>query len=486
MADSISTMSPQQKEVYFGKIQELLNNNNQLWKWFEKRGAEGGSAPAAGSTTAPTESRHFVVHTARNAGGGFIAPESTYPYSGNQTYKRGSYIGRTMHMSASVSTLAIRNTSNDAASYARALIESSTRLGNDFNVRLERVMCGDGSGTLGVASAAPTLVGGALTLVLKNPADARKIGIGDWIQVFSARTANATQRLFTTTGSNVAYMQVSAINPTSGTLTFTGASVTGITITTGDVLSLVYPNVATPATVTAGSSEFGLSRSATIRYEPQGIDSLVSDRDSPMESAATTYGGLFGIIAPADYSGNANAGGVTQWASYVNRSSSTGRAYTDDILQSLVDMCEINVGEKPNMIVTSYGGRNEYAKSKQAIRRTVNSTQIAGETAGGFSENTDAKRFLEYEDIPIVPSRFAPVDLDSNSQKTCSFIALNTNHLWVDEWHKPRFVDYDGLTWRLVGRTPFFEGIMEYQCELVTDKRNAHAKATDVLAADYV
>ena len=478
MADSISTMSPQQKEVYFGKIEETLNNNNQLWQWIEKKGAEGGSAPVAGTTTPPTESRHFVVHTARNAGGGFLAPEGDYPTSGNQTYKRGSYIGRTMHMSASVSTLAIRNTANDAASYARALVESATKLGNDFNVRLERIMCGDGSGTLGVVAAES-----GATITLKNPADARKFGVGDWLMGWSARTANATARGFDT---NESFDYITGINPTTGVLTLNGMQSANSTLAAGDVLTLAYPNIATVTDVTSTSTQFGKARTATVRYEPQGVDSLVSDRDSPMESAATTYGGLCGIIAPADYSGNANAGGVTQWASYVNRSSSTGRAYTDDLLQSLVDMCEINAGEKPDMIVTSYGGRNEYAESKQAIRRTVNSTQISGETAGGFAENTLNKRFLEFEDIKIVPSRFAPVDLDSSSQKLCSFIALNTNYLWVDEWHKPRFVDYDGLTWRLMSRSPFFEGIMEYQCEIVTNKRNAHAKVTDVLAADYV
>lgn len=478
MPDSISTMSPQQKEVYFGKIQELQNNNNQLWQWIEKRGAEGGSAPAAGSGTPPTESRHFVVHTNRNAGGGFIAPEGDYPTSGAQGYKRGSYVGRTMHMSASVSTLAIRNTANDSAAYARALVESATKLGNDFSVRLERVMCGDGSGTLGVVASKS-----GATITLKNPADARKFGVGDWLQAFNARTANATARVFDTSES---FAYVTAINPTTGVLTINGMQSANSDLAAGDVLSLVYPNVSTVSDVSSGSSQFGKSRTATVRYEPQGIDSLVSDRDSPMESAATTYGGLFGIIAPADYSGNSNAGGVTQWASYVNRSSSTGRAYTDDLLQSLVDSCEINSGTKPKIIVTSYAGRNEFAKSKQAIRRTVNSMNISGETGGGFSENTESKRFLEFEDIPIVPSRFAPVDLDSSSQKTCSFIALNTDHIWVDEWHKPRFVDYDGLTWRLMSRSPYFEGIMEYQCEIVTDRRNAHAKAVDVLASDYV
>lgn len=478
MPDGLSTMSPQQKEVYFGKIEELLNNNNQLWKMIEKRGAEGGSAPAAGSSTAPENSRHFVVHTSRNAGGGFLAPDATYPYSGNQGYKRGSYIGRTMHMSASVSTVAIRNTSNDAASYARALVESATKLGNDFSTRLERVLCGDGSGTLGVVSG----VSGAV-ITLKNPADARKVGVGDWLVGYDARTAGATAQVFNTSRF---YDQVTAINPSAGTLTMANTSGgTGTNpLSAGDVICLAYPNVATPTVVTENSSEFGQARTTTIRYEPVGIDGLVSDRDSPMENG-TTYGGLFGILAPANYAGTTNAGGVTTWSSYVNRAS-TGRAYTDDILQTLLDMCEINIGMKPKMIVTSYGGRNEYAKSKQAIRRTVNSMRIAGETAGGFAENVNAGSFLEFQDIPIVPSRFAPVDLDSNSQKTCSFIALNTDCLWVDEWHKPRFVDIDGLTWRMVGRTPFFEGIMEYQAEIVTDKRNAHAKATDVLAADAV
>lgn len=470
MGETLTTFSPAQKEIYLGVLRDHLNSKAQIYGWMDKRGADGGSAPAAGSSTAPSNSRHFTAHTGRNAGGGFVAPDNTIPVAGNQSYKRGSYIGRTLYFPINVARSVIRNTRTDAAAYGRAMVESAKRAANDVTNEMERVVQGDGSGFLGEIS---SFSAGAETITLKNPADARKFYVGMYISPFSARTAGATQRVFDTGDS---YEQVTAVNRSTGVITV-GSIGAGNDLAAGDNLVRAYD---------LGSSSFAAARTSTIRYEPVGIDGIVSDRDSPMETSST-YGGLYGILAPADYGGTTNgASGVSTWASYVNRTSSTGRAYSDDILQSLVDMCEINSGMKPNLIITSYGGRNEFAKTKTAIRRTVNSMSISGENGGGFSEDVDSKRFLEYEDIPIVPSRYAPVGLDSASAKTCSFTAVNTERLWIDEWHKIRFMDDDGLTWRMVSRTPFFEAILEYQCEVVSDQRNCHAKATDILAADYV
>ena len=480
MGDTLTTFSPLQKKIYTGIIESHLNNKNQLWSWFEKRGADGGQLPAAGSSTEPAVGRYFTVHNGRNTGGGFTDPDGTYPIAGAQGYSRGVINPRTLHFPINVSKSGIRNTRTDAAAYGRLMVESATRAANDVGVKLERVICGDGSGTLGSVASIGAYSGGS-AYTLTNPADARKFFVGQVITGFSARTANSTWRVF---AAGVNYATITAVDPTAGTVTMTNTAnnITGATIAAGDVLVEGF-------TITTGPT-YSASRSTsptTIRYEPMGIDGIVSDRDSPMETG-TTYGGLYGILAPADYSGSANTGGVTSWASYVNRvTSGTSRAYNDTILQSLKDRIEIDSGLAPDIYVTSYGGRVEFVNARQAIRRTVNTMTIAGETGGGFSENTEAKQFVEFDGKPIVPSRFAPVGRDANTSGnyTTSFLALNTSHIWVEEWHKLRFIDDDGNTWRMVGRTPFFEAILEYQCEVAANRRNCHAKATQIIASDF-
>lgn len=473
MGDTLTTFSPLQKKIYTGIIESHLNNKNQLWSWFEKRGADGGQVPAAGSSTEPAVGRYFTVHNGRNTGGGFTDPDGTYPIAGNQGYSRGVINPRTLHFPINVSKSGIRNTRTDAAAYGRLMVESATRAANDVGVKLERVICGDGSGTLGVVGAVSTA-----TITLKNPADARKFYSGMLLGSFDARTAGAIAQNF---ASSQLYGIVSSVDPTAGTVVMNATIAGSPAVSAGDVLIDGFQ------TATGVTPTYAYSRTSTIRYEPMGIDGIVSDRDSPMETG-TTYGGLYGILAPADYSGSANTGGVTSWASYVNRvTSGTSRAYNDTILQSLKDRIEIDSGMAPDIYVTSYGGRVEFVNARQAIRRTVNTMTIAGETGGGFSENTESKQFVEFDGKPIVPSRFAPVDRDANASGnyTTSFFALNTSHIWVEEWHKLRFVDDDGNTWRMVGRTPFFEAILEYQCEVASNRRNCHAKATQIIASDF-
>ena len=129
----------------------------------------------------------------------------------------------------------------------------------------------------------------------------------------------------------------------------------------------------------------------------------------------------------------------------------------------------------------SYGARTEFANSKLAIRRVVNTTAISGSTGGGFNENEGSGDFVQYDGIRIVPSRFAPTSVIS-SAPTATYLAWNQDLIKRYQWHGVKFIDDDGLTWRMSGRTPVFEAYLEHTYELVTFKRNAHAKAIAVLA----
>ena len=483
MPDNLTTFSPAQKEVYLGIIRESLNSKKQVMGWIEKRPCDGGPNPATGSATPPPRSCHFVAHTTRNATGTFMSPDGTFPTSGNQGYVQGSFIPRVMYWPILVTRSAIRNTADDRAAYARVLVEAAQRTGYDVTNEMERVACGDGSGFLGQWASDTLSTAAAGTITLTNPSDARRFQIGQNLNSWAARIGNSAQLYFANT-TPIYCVTVTGINYQTGVLT-----VIKCTTTSGDGTGGAADNQAANAIYTKANDQaanpFNGARGVTTRYEPVGLDGIVSDRDTPMETGVT-YGGLYGILAPSDFAGTTNgASGNAAWASYVNRATN-GRALTDAILQSLIDRPMIDAGMAPDVIFTSYGGRWEYANSKLGIRRYVNTQSLSGAQGGGINEDEDAKSFLEFGGLPIVPVRFGPVGLDSLSNKTCSFIAVNTERLAAYEWHKPRFVDDDGLTWRMQSRTAQFEAVIEYAMEFVTDQRNAHAKATDIIAQDFV
>lgn len=507
MADNLTTMQPLQKERYLGTVNESLNSVEELVGWLEKRPCSGGPNPAAGSSTAPPVSVHFVSHVSRNAAGTFTNPDGNFPTAGSQGFVRGSYLPKVMFWPVQVTRSAIRNMRSDDDSYARAMVVSAVDAGKDVTNHLDRVFCGDGSGTLGVAGSVPACSGNQLVVTLTNAADCRKFYVGQNLNVWSARTAGGTQRTCVTGGGDTALtniVNVVSVSPTAGTITLQGiASITvgvGGGYTTGGTwttTNIVANDVFTVANDQIASPYTG-ARTSTIPYEPMGIDGLVSDRDPPMQngpgSGGTNYGGLYNILAPANFAGTANTNGspttYSTWTSSVNRNT-VGRAYSDAILQGLLDSIRINggTGNKPNLFATSYGGRFEFGSPKFGIRRTVNRMAISGDTGAGFAESEQGSDFLEYGGVPIVPLRFAPVSKDSNSATTCSFIALKTEGdegAAIYEWHKVRFVDDDGLTWRMQGRQASFEGILEYAAELVAFRRNCHAKATDVFATEPV
>jgi hypothetical protein len=111
----------------------------------------------------------------------------------------------------------------------------------------------------------------------------------------------------------------------------------------------------------------------------------------------------------------------------------------------------------------------------------VNTTAISGSTGGGFNENEGSGDFIQYDGIRIVPSRYAPTSVIA-SAFTASYLAWNQDLIKRYQWHGVKFIDDDGLTWRMSGRTPVFEAYLEHTYEIVTFKRNAHAKAIAVLA----
>lgn len=485
MADNLTSISPLQKELYEGGVNDWLSfNRKRAWNFFGKEPAEGGQAPAAGSSTPASRSSHFAAFVGYNATGGAQPPDDEFATAGSNSYKQANYSGRTMYWPSMITRSALRNSRGSRAAFASLLSESALRAAQYVDIELERYILGDGSGTLGVVSSntSEDPDASANTFYLTNRVDARKFQVGMYIQPWSARTAGATQQNFDDSPA-VYYAQVTGVNLETGMITvddIAGTPGSNDTLTTGSIITKAN-NRAT----TNGQS----ARSSTVRYEPMGIDGIISDRDSPMETG-TTYGGLYGILAPSDYSGSANAGGVSAWASYVNRVSSGSRAYNDTLIQLALSEAQVRSGYTPNVIFTSYGGDIAVWDSRQGIRRSVNEQGISGGTAPGKMENPETGRYIEFgSQIPVVPCRFAPVGIDSTTATsaytartyTTSFLCAYTPMIKVKEWHKPRLLDDDGQVLRMQGRTAQFESVLEYQMETIALQRNCHAKVTDIV-----
>ena len=482
MADNLSSISPIQKELYEGGVNDWLSfNKKRAWNFFGKESAEGGQAPAAGSATPPSRSSHFSAFVGYNATGGAQDPDVSFPTAGSNSYKQASYSGRTMYWPSMLTRSALRNSRGSRAAFASLLSESALRAAQYVDIELERYILGDGSGTLGVVSSntSEDPDSGSTTVYLANRVDARKFQVGMNVNGWSARTAGATQRVFAT---SVDYGTISAVNLETGALTITGIT-TGVTLAAGDVLTKANDQNS------ANSNRYWGARNATIRYEPMGIDGIISDRDSPMESGST-YGGLYGILAPSDAGGSANTGGVSAWASYVNRVSSGSRAYNDTLIQLALAEAQVRSGYTPNVIFTSYGGDIAVWDARQGIRRSVNEQGISGGTSPGKKENQESGTYIEFGNmIPVVPCRFAPVSVDSTTATsaytartyTTSFLCAYTPMIKVKEWHKPRLLDDDGQVLRMQARTAQFESVLEYQMETITLQRNCHAKVTDIV-----
>jgi len=488
--DTLTTFSPSQKEVYCGIINEVLNSKQQIAGFIDTIDAQGGGVINTAPGTTATRGLHFDVHVSRNATGGAQNPEIGFPTSGNQGYRQGYFQARTIYWPMSVSRSAVVKTKGSEAAYAQVMVEAAARTAKDLQNEEERMLLGDGSGTLATVSGAVTFASNVATIPIDNYQDLLKIQIGMFIGGWSSRLTGATQRQVITTGAGtptfmavVSGITMSTSAPSIQAVAQDGGTWSATAITTGDVITKASDGVSAAVAISQNQGP----RTSTIRFEPNGLDGLINDCDTPMESGVTA-GGFCGINAPAAYltanlsggGGAANAGGLPQWASYVDRATA-GRAFNDTIMQNMLDACMIKYGERPNLMVCSYGARTEFANSKLAIRRAVNTTAISGDTGGGFNENEGSGDFVQYDGIRIVPSRYAPTSFISPSL-TASYLAFNQELIKRYQWTPPKFIDDDGNTWRMVGRTPVFEAYLEHTYEIVTFKRNAHAKAIAVLA----
>src|SRR5262245_48609944 len=193
----------------------------------DKRPRSGGTLAG----TSPQRYVHFPVRIGRNPAGGFQPAEGVLPSAYNQQFSEGKYTPKFLYWPIKVTEAFLKLAKDKSAAFitgARDIFELTT---TDVYDTLERVCLGDGSGTLADIAASGGVSG--TTVTLKTRTDARKFSVGMSVNGWSARTYNATQRVFATS----TYLgTINAVNISAGTLTI-NALAAGVTLTNSDVLT---------------------------------------------------------------------------------------------------------------------------------------------------------------------------------------------------------------------------------------------------------
>lgn len=309
MGASMATVNALAKDVFGPRVVNQLDNTNTLTKRIEKTSRGTESHQGGKFVTFPLKVR-------RNQGIGYRNELEKLQKAGQQGYAsvrvplRYGY-GR-VHMSGQTMDLVNEN----YQAFASAMTEEMDGLRDDIAKDTNRVLWGDGSGTLGVLDTAA-----AATNVLSFGDDFEQI---KWFQLD---------------------MQVDIVDPTDGTIKAADRKVVDINESTGDI-------TLDGAAVTAAVGDVAV-RTGNFNREPNGLESLV--RDS---------GELFGLDAADE----------PLWKSIVDN---TGGALSEVKMTEICDRLR-QKGERPTVIFTDLTTRRAYFSLLKQERRFTDTKTFEG------------------------------------------------------------------------------------------------------------
>lgn len=128
-------------------------------------------------------------------------------------------------------------------------------------------------------------------------------------------------------------------------------------------------------------------------------------------------------------------------------------------MQTAYTACE-RVAGAPNLIVTSYEQRDNFARELTAMRRIVNTLDLKW-----------GQKALEFNDVPLVGDAQCPAGV---------MYFLNRNHLVITEASDFDWGDVDGKILDKVSGKDAYTAFMYWAANLSTDRRNAHAVITEL------
>lgn len=397
MPGSLTTAAALLKEIYEPGLVEQLNTEVVGLRRIEKT-ADGVSSDVGGRYV------RFPVRVRRNQGQGYRQELEQLPAGGQQGYAVAQVglkfgYGR-LRLSGQLMELAETN----EQAFVNAMEEEVDGLKNDVLKDCNRIFYGDGTGTLAVVTA-----DGVNTVTVSNT---------QWLEV------GQIIDVVTTTGTvKAANRNITAINTSTGVVTYDGADATAVA---GDIV------------VRQGSGPV----SASVMREPNGLKSIV-----------TNTGALYNIDPSTE----------PVWAATVDANGGTNRPISEALMIAQVHAAR-SKGGKTSVIFSGLGVMRSYFNLLQQQRRFTNTKEFTG----GF----EGLAFVAGGgEIPVVEDTDAPTN-------TMYGIDESSIKVYRDKpWH---FANVDGNMWKWVHDYDAWETLLRQYWEIGVKKRNANWVIRDI------
>lgn len=397
MGATLTTVSAITKEIYGPRIVDQLEHETVLTKRIEK---------TSRGTTSDVGGRYvtFPLKVRRNTGLGYRNELEQLQSPGQQGYKSVRVPLRYGYGRVHLSGQTIELVESNEQAFASAMTEEMTGLKDDLLKDTNRILWGNGLGVLGTVNA-----------IHAQPATTVSVG---------------------TTADDVKYfdldMKIDILDSAGANPRVSGATITGIDETTGDITF-------TPATSVNTAVGDIVVRAGNYGREPQGMTSLVSD------SAAALF--------------NLDKATEPLWQSKVD---TTGGALSESKMIAMCDYLRTK-GGRPSVIMTDLGTRRAYFNLLTTQRRFSNTKDFEG----GFN----GLAFSYGGEVPVIE------DVDAPAGKMWFLREEDFKVYRSKPWY---WEDRDGGVWKWVNNYDAFEALMKQYWEFAIERRNTQAVMTGI------
>jgi hypothetical protein len=399
MPATLTTVNAILKEIYEPKMREQLQNDAVALKRIE-RSSEGVVSDVGGKYVT------FPLHTRRNSGIGARNELEALPTAGQQGYAAARIALRYLYGLVRLSGQTMELADKNYQAFASALEQEMSGLRSDLTKDLNRQVYGNGSGAIATVGTA------AVTQNYIDSQTAQWAQLGMQVDIIDGATlGNPTP---TVKASN---RQVTAINTTTGRITFDGAAVSTVV---GDIMV----------------------RTGNVNREWSGFGSIIA--------ASGTFQNVDPSVEPT-------------WAAVVDSNGGTNRALSEGLMLLQHDAVRANGGQITAMF-SNLGVRRAYFNLLSQQRRFTNTTTFEGGFSG-LAFTTDRG------DIPFV------VDIDAPKNR---IYGINEKEITLYREADWEFMDRDGSKWQRVIGYDAYEATMYQYSQLGTHRRNTHFLLADI------
>lgn len=394
MPATLSTVSAILKEVYEPKIRKQLEDSTVALRRIEKS-SEGVETTVGGRYVT------FPIKTRRNSGIGARNELELLPTPGQQGFAAARVGLKYLYGGVRLSGQTIELADKNYQAFASALEQEVQGLKDDLAKDQNRQVYGNATGVLATVTAdAANSLTVDTTMYLQ---------LGMMIDIYAAdlSTVRASNR------------QITAINTSTGVITYDGADVSVSTVATDVVV-----------------------RTGNINREWNGFKSIISD-------TGTLY--------------NINPATEPVWKAVVDHNSGVNRALSEGLMILMADNIRAN-GGSTTAIFSNLGVRRAYFNLLVQQRQYTNTKTFDG----GFSGLTFT---TDNGDIPVV------VDIDA-PKNTLYFV--NEKELTLYRESDWSWMNRDGSMWQRVTGYDAYEATMFQYSEIGCHRRNSQGVIKDI------